>query len=182
MADLGTLLLRHARDAIAVAFGHPEHHFEDLPELHAPGATFVTLTQDGQLRGCIGSLQAHRSLVDDVRHNACAAAFDDPRFPPLGEDELARTRMEISLLTAPEPFPVQDEADARARLRPGIDGVIFIARGRRATFLPQVWEQLPDPRDFLGHLKMKGGLSPDYWGPDVRLETYQVRKWKEAES
>lgn len=180
MAELGTVLLQHARDAIAAAFGQPPHSFEDLPELHAPGATFVTLTQDGQLRGCIGSLQAHRPLLDDVRGNACAAAFDDPRFPSLREGELGRIRVEVSLLTAPEPFPVRDEADARARLRPGIDGVIFTARGRRATFLPQVWEQLPDARDFLGHLRMKAGLSPDYWGSDVRLETYQVRKWKEA--
>lgn len=182
MADLGALLLCHARDAIGAALGHPKHTFEDLPELHAAGSTFVTLTQNGQLRGCIGSLEAHRPLVDDVRRNACSAAFDDPRFPPLGEEELSRTRVEVSLLTEPEAFPVRDEVDARLRLRPGIDGLIFAARGRRATFLPQVWEQLPDPKDFLGHLKMKAGLPADYWGDDVRLETYQVRKWKEGQT
>ncbi len=179
MADLGATLLRLARNAIAARFGAARAAVDDMPELRRPGATFVTLTQGGELRGCIGSLEAHQPLIDDVQDNACSAAFRDPRFAPLREDELARTRVEVSLLTAPQSFPVEDEADARARLRPGVDGVIFSARGRRATFLPQVWEQLPDPGQFLARLRQKAGLPADYWGPDVRLETYQVRKWKE---
>lgn len=180
MADLGTTLLKLARNAIAARFGETGVATDDLPELHQPGATFVTLTQDGNLRGCIGSLEAYRPLIDDVQDNACNAAFRDPRFSPLRARELSVTRVEVSLLTAPQAFPVQDEADALARLRPDVDGVIFSARGRRSTFLPQVWEQLPNPAEFLAHLRMKAGLPADYWGPDVRLETYQVRKWKEA--
>lgn len=179
MADLGRTLLALARNAIAEHFGGTAVFSEDLPELHGPGATFVTLTQDGNLRGCIGSLEAYRPLIDDVQDNACNAAFRDPRFPPLRERELPLTRVEVSLLTAPQSLPARDEADALARLRPGVDGLIFSARGRRSTFLPQVWEQLPDPAEFFAHLRMKAGLPADYWGPDVRLETYQVQKWKE---
>lgn len=180
MADLGITLLILARNAIAARFGVAAVPADDLPELHAPGATFVTLTQDGDLRGCIGSLEAYRPLIDDVRDNACNAAFRDPRFSPLRERELPLTRVEVSLLSVPQPFPVRDEADALARLRPAVDGLIFSARGRRATFLPQVWEQLPNPAEFLAHLRRKAGLPADYWGSDVRLETYQVQKWKEA--
>ena len=181
MADLGTVLLTLARNAIAARLGAPTTPADDLPALHEPGATFVTLTQEGDLRGCIGSLAAHRPLLDDVQDNACNAAFHDPRFAPLQVRELPRTRVEVSLLTPPQAFPVRDEADALARLRPGIDGLIFSARGRRATFLPQVWEQLPEPAEFLAHLRMKAGLPADYWGLDVRLETYQVQKWKEKQ-
>ena len=182
MAELGATLLQLARNAIAARFGEAVVATADLPELHAPGATFVTLTEKGELRGCIGSLEAFRPLLDDVRDNACNAAFRDPRFAPLKARELPLTRVEVSLLTVAQPFPVSDEADALARLRPGIDGVIFSARGRRSTFLPQVWEQLPRPAEFLAHLRLKAGLAATYWGPDVRLETYQVRKWQEPTS
>lgn len=181
MADLGSTLLKLARNAIASRFDAAAEPPEDLPELHRPGATFVTLTQAGELRGCIGSLEAHRPLGDDVQDNACSAAFRDPRFPPLTARELPITRVEVSLLTPPQPLPVADEKDALSRLRPNIDGLIFSARGRRATFLPQVWEQLPKAADFLAHLRRKAGLPADYWGPDVRLETYQVQKWKEEQ-
>ncbi|HOI52892.1 MAG TPA: AmmeMemoRadiSam system protein A, partial [Azonexus sp.] len=112
MDELGNALLRHARAAIAEALGEPAPAAPDLAALHEPGATFVTLTQGGELRGCIGSLEAHRPLLDDVCANARAAALRDPRFPPLVASELARTRVEVSLLTPAEPLPVASEADA----------------------------------------------------------------------
>lgn len=181
MPDLGHRLLTLARNAIAGRFGLSASPVDDCPELHAPGATFVTLTQRGQLRGCIGSLEAWRPLGQDVRENALAAAFRDPRFSPLSVDELPITRVEVSLLTPPVPMSFTDEADALAQLHPGVDGVIFSAGGRRSTFLPQVWEQLPTPALFMAHLKQKAGLPGDYWGPGVQLERYTVKKWKEEQ-
>lgn len=183
MPDLGPTLLTLARNAIAAHFGQSQAPVAvDGPELAKMGATFVTLTQQGQLRGCIGSLEAWRPLAQDVQENACAAAFRDPRFEPLRADELPQTHVEVSLLTPPEPMQFSSEADALAQLRPNIDGVIFSASGRRSTFLPQVWEQLPETREFMARLKQKAGLSASYWGPDVRLERYTVHKWKEATS
>lgn len=147
--------------------------------LREPGASFVTLTQAGELRGCIGSLQAWRPLADDVRENAVAAAFHDPRFAPLTAAELPQTRVEVSLLGPSEPIRFRDEADALAQLRPGIDGVILDCAGRRATFLPQVWEQLPAAADFLAHLKRKAGLPANWWSDELRLARYAVDKWRE---
>ena len=181
MPELGATLLILARNAIAARLGQPQTAADDSPELHKHGATFVTLTQHGDLRGCIGSLEAWRPLAQDVHENALAAAFRDPRFEPLTADELPVTRVEVSLLTAAEPLAFASEADALAQLRPEIDGVIFTAGHRRSTFLPQVWEQLPDPASFMAHLKQKAGLSANYWGQDVRLERYGVKKWKEAQ-
>jgi len=180
MPDLGPSLLIQARNAIAGHFGRPAMPAVDHPELHENGATFVTLTQLGRLRGCIGSLEAWRPLASDVRENALAAAFRDPRFAPLTADELDRTRVEVSLLTPAEAISFASEADALAQLRPGIDGVILTAGAHRATFLPQVWEQLPEPTLFMAHLKEKAGLPASYWGNDVRLERYGIKKWKEA--
>ena len=180
MSDLGTTLLTLARNAIVTQFGQPGAPVAvDRPELHENGATFVTLTQRGQLRGCIGSLEAWRPLLADVQENARNAAFRDPRFEPLRAAELPVTRVEVSLLTLPEPLSFADETNALAQLRPEIDGVIFSAGRHRSTFLPQVWEQLPEPTEFLARLKQKAGLSANYWGPDVRLERYTVKKWKE---
>lgn len=178
MSELGEILLRLARDAIGEHFGETPASVPDLPELREAGATFVTLTRDGRLRGCIGSLEAHRPLADDVRGNARAAAFRDPRFPPLSAAEWPGTKVEVSLLTVPEAMTFRDQADALAQLRPGIDGIVLSAGHRRATFLPQVWEQLPEAAAFLAQLKAKAGLPADYWGPDIRLERYAVRKWK----
>jgi AmmeMemoRadiSam system protein A len=180
MPDLGTTLLTLARNAIAEHFGLPHSPAPEAPELHETGAAFVTLTQHGKLRGCIGSLEAWRPLARDVQENALAAAFRDPRFHPLSVDELPYTRVEVSLLTPVEPISFSSEADALAQLRPNVDGVIFTAGQRRSTFLPQVWEQLPEPAVFMAHLKQKAGLPAGYWGPDVCLERYAVRKWKEA--
>jgi hypothetical protein len=178
--DLGPALLLRARNAIAAELGQPVRSEPDHPALTSAGATFVTLTQAGDLRGCIGSLEAHRPLERDVRANAVAAAFRDPRFPPLTLAELPRTRVEVSLLTPPQAMNFSDEADALRQLRPNIDGVILIAGHRRSTFLPQVWEQLPEPRMFMAHLKQKAGLPADWWSTEVKLQRYEVRKWKEA--
>ena len=179
MPELGTALLRLARNAIAGHFGLPTTSVPDLPALHQPAATFVTLSQHGNLRGCIGSLEAWRPLLRDVQENAIAAAFRDPRFTPLRREELAITRVEVSLLTPPVAISFTSEADALAQLRPDVDGLIFSTGTRRSTFLPQVWEQLPEPADFLAHLKQKAGLPATYWGSDVRLERYTVEKWQE---
>lgn len=178
--DQGQILLPIARNAIAQQFGQATEVSTDAHWLQKPGATFVTLTQSGELRGCIGSLQAHRSLLEDVQANAMAAAFQDPRFRPLQLTELHRTRVEVSLLSPSEAIVFETEQDALAQLRPNIDGVIFEYGYYRSTFLPQVWEQLPDPQTFMAHLKHKAGLSPDFWAAKVRLARYTVSKWKEA--
>jgi AmmeMemoRadiSam system protein A len=177
--ELGRILLRLARAAIAQRFGQTADEGPQHEALEQPGATFVTLTRDGELRGCIGTLEAHRPLGVDVRENAIAAAFRDPRFPPLTAGELHHTRVEVSLLTAPQTLTFSGEADALAQLRPSVDGVILMHNCHRATFLPQVWESLPEPRQFLAHLKRKAGLPPDFWDEAVTLARYEVTKWKE---
>ena len=149
--------------------------------LRTPGACFVTLTQDGTLRGCIGTVDAWRPLGLDVRANAVAAAVHDRRFPPLRPEELDRTRIEVSVLSPPEPIDCSDEADALATLRPGVDGVVLACGRRRATFLPQVWQRLPDPATFLTALRRKAGLPPDFWSDDVKLSRYTVTAWEEDE-
>ncbi|MCX7175286.1 MAG: AmmeMemoRadiSam system protein A, partial [Proteobacteria bacterium] len=150
-----------------------------LPELTRPGAVFVTLTEHGELRGCIGSLEAWRPLRDDVVANARAAAFNDPRFPPLRAEELSKIRVEVSLLSPSQPMSFSSEVDAIGQLRPNIDGVILEWGGHRGTFLPQVWESLTEPRQFMNQLKRKAGLPPDFWHEDIKLSRYQVEKWKE---
>ena len=180
--DLGSALLHTARAALAMAFDRARaatagHH----AALEAHGATFVTLTQYGELRGCIGTLEAHRPLREDVEENALAAAFRDPRFAPLAAAEFEITRVEVSLLSAPAPLPIAGEDDLLQRLRPGVDGVVLAWRGRRATFLPQVWESLAEPRDFIAALKRKAGLGPGFWADDLRFSRYTVDKFKEPE-
>ena len=179
--NAGAILLPIARAAIGAALGRPGAAAEDAPWLQQPGASFVTLTQRGQLRGCIGTLEARRSLLADVKANAVAAALHDPRFAALTLGELERTDIEVSLLSAPEPLPFDSEAQALAQLRPGIDGVVFEFQGHRSTFLPQVWEQLPDAKAFMAQLKCKAGLTPGFWHPAVRLSRYTVDKWKESD-
>lgn len=129
------------------------------PDLREQQATFVTLKLGGRLRGCIGTLEAFRPLVVDLAENAFAAAFEDPRFPPLTSKEYGDIEIHLSLLSKPEPLPFKDEDDLLARLRPGVDGLIIADSFRRATFLPSVWEDLPDAADFLRHLKRKAGLA-----------------------
>ncbi len=178
-AEFGPILLPIARAAIAGALSVPQTADESAPWLAQHGACFVTLTQGGELRGCIGTLEAHRPLLADVKSNAVAAALRDPRFLPLEADELGRTRVEVSLLSAPEAMAFSDEADALAQLRPEVDGVIFQYGPYRSTFLPQVWEQLPAPRDFLARLKQKAGLPAHFWAEGIKLSRYTVEKWKE---
>ena len=181
-ATEGELLISLARAAISCEFGVHFSLRDDTPFLQRPGATFVTLKHGGKLRGCIGSLGAHRSLVEDVRANARAAAFQDPRFKPLNFEELASTSVEVSLLSALEPMTFRDEPDALAQLRPGIDGLVLEWGSHRGTFLPQVWENLPEPRQFLRELKRKAGLAPDFWDAALRLSRYTVAKWAEPET
>jgi AmmeMemoRadiSam system protein A len=148
----------------------------DLPdELLAERATFVTLTTPvGGLRGCRGVMQACRALAHDVWMNAYASAFDDPRFVPLTQEEFAELWVEISVLTPPEPLIVADEAELRRVLVPERDGVLLTWRGRRATFLPKVWEMLPDAAEFIAQLKMKAGLPWDFWAQDIEIELYRT--------
>lgn len=181
MDQQGRVLLGIARGAIAEKFGAARLPLPQHDWLHLPGATFVTLMLNSDLRGCIGSLQAHRELADDVRQNALAAAFHDPRFAPLSKDEFPMVEVEVSLLSDTHPLSFTDEEDALAQLRPGIDGVVFEFGGYRSTFLPQVWEQLPQPRDFLDRLKRKAGLPGNFWSDKVRLSRYGVNKWRESE-
>ncbi len=150
---------------------------DDVPEaLVRPGASFVTLQLDGALRGCIGSFEAYRPLASDVSHNAHAAAFRDPRFAPLSPAELTGLEVHLSLLGPPVPLAVSSEEDLLAALRPGVDGLILEDGGRRGLFLPQVWEQLPVPVDFVTHLKRKAGLPADYWSPTMRCWRFVVEE------
>ena len=176
----GDVLLSIARAAIERELGVSATTADESASwLAEPGACFVTLMQQGQLRGCIGSLQAHRSLLADVKSNALSAAFRDRRFVPLTRDELDITEIEVSLLSAVQPMFVRDEADALAQLRPHVDGVIFEYGHRRSTFLPQVWEQLPQPSEFLNALKCKAGFAADFWVEGVKLSRYTVTKFCE---
>ncbi len=179
--ELGNTLLNLARAAIGERLGQPSPADSTHDLLHQPGATFVTLMLQGQLRGCIGTLEAHRTLALDVRENALAAAFRDPRFQPLVLEEFAFTSVEVSLLTPPSPMDFRDEADFMAQLRPGEDGIVFQYGRHRSTFLPQVWESLPDPQQFMQQLKRKAGLPPNFWAEEVTISRYTVSKWKEAE-
>ncbi|HSN72120.1 MAG TPA: AmmeMemoRadiSam system protein A [Steroidobacteraceae bacterium] len=135
-------------------------------------STFVTLKIETRLRGCCGTLEAQRGLAAEVWHNAWAAAFDDPRFEPLCRDEWNEVELTISVLSPLEPLMAASEAELLAALRPGIDGLLIEAGPARATFLPAVWEQLPDPEGFLGQLKRKAGLPPDFWSPAIRVHRY----------
>ena len=178
-AQTGQILLPIARAAIARELGHEHVAAEDAQWLREHGACFVTLKQGVRLRGCIGTLKAHRPLLEDVKANARAAAFRDPRFPPLARGELESTLVEISLLSMLAPLACDDEQHALAQLRPGIDGVVFQYSHHQRTFLPQVWEDIPNAVEFLATLKQKAGLPPDFWDPEVKLERYTVSKWKE---
>lgn len=144
------------------------------PSLQQISATFVTLTIQQQLRGCIGTLEAYRPLVNDVVENAYAAAFRDPRFSPVDNTELNLLQYHISLLQPSVEMQFDSEEDLRQQIQPGIDGLIFISGGRRATFLPSVWEQLPEPSEFINHLKVKAGFDKNYWSPDVKVSRYHV--------
>jgi AmmeMemoRadiSam system protein A len=172
--DRGDVLLKIARAAISEVLKLPMTAEETAPWLMDLGACFVTLTKNGDLRGCIGSLQAHRSLLNDVKSNAVAAALYDPRFSPLTRDELHSTDIEISLLSPTQSLEFISESNALSQLRPGVDGVIFEFSRHQSTFLPQVWAQLPQPHQFMAHLKLKSGLPADFWDEGVKLSRYTV--------
>ncbi len=176
----GPVLLGLARTAIA-SRGVVASASDAPAWLGEPGASFVTLTQDGRLRGCIGSVHPSRRLGDDVIRNACSAAFHDPRFPPLPAQELPGVRIEVSLLSATEPIPAASRDELLASLRPGVDGLILSWHGHRGTFLPQVWEQLPDPHDFVEHLLHKAGLPVVFWSEDVVAHRFTVTAWHEPD-
>jgi hypothetical protein len=151
---------------------------EDFPPaLGEVGASFVTLKINEQLRGCIGTLEAFRPLIEDVANNAYAAAFGDPRFPPLTEAEYPKLQYHISVLAPPEPLPCTSEDELLAALRPGVDGLVIEDQGHRATFLPSVWESLPTPTLFLQHLKTKAGLSNTHWSDTFSCQRYTVEEF-----
>lgn len=183
--EQGKILLQIARAAIShalhVPFSAAVAVDKDAVWLSQPRATFVTLTFRGQLRGCVGSLLACESLIEDVSSNAISAALRDVRFPPLSEDELDDLCVEISLLSELQTLNFANEQDAIRKLRPSIDGIIFEYGCYRSTFLPQVWENLPQPQLFLRELKAKAGLSEDFWAENVKLSRYTVNKWCEAD-
>ena len=177
-------LLKIARQALELKLRgeklSPLNTESQTPLLQADGATFVTLTIDGQLRGCIGTLEAYRPLVEDVREHALAAALNDYRFPKVQFDELDAIEIEISRLSAPTPLDYADADDLLTKLRPGVDGVVLADGSRRATFLPQVWEQLPNADEFLNHLCSKMGASADLWRrKKMDVLIYQVEEFSE---
>lgn len=175
------VLLNTARDSIEHGLKQGQPLFPDPRDyshtLQEPGASFVTLTLQGQLRGCIGSLEAHRPLVIDVAENAYAAAFRDPRFPQLSDTEFPDLEYHISILKPAEPMQFDSEDDLIKQLRPGVDGLILEDNSRRGTFLPQVWDSLPEPQQFLRHLKQKAGLPMDYWSDTVKVSRYTVEEF-----
>lgn len=170
------ILLDTARASIQYGLSHHSQmpiQLTDYPaQLQQIRGCFVTLHLLGRLRGCIGTLQARQALIQDVAYNAFNAAFNDPRFHPLSAAEFASITLDISILSTAQPMHFSSEQDLLRQLRPGIDGLILTEQGHRGTFLPSVWEQLPDPEIFLAHLKNKAGLPTNYWSDTVRVENY----------
>jgi len=179
--EQGHELIRIARSSIREAFGFAPSPRSAASWLREPGATFVTLRQGEDLRGCIGSLEPRRPLGDDVAANARAAAFADPRFAPLPRHELDVTSIEVSLLSPSEPLPFATVDELFAKVVPGTDGIVIEAGACRATFLPQVWDALPAPRDFFGELVRKAGLPASHPIERCRVLRYRVTKWAERD-
>lgn len=178
----GKTLLSLARGSIAGALGwEARMPSVDEPWLNETRATFVTLKLGGQLRGCVGALEAHRLLAADVVANARAAAFQDARFKPLTREEFERVDIEVSLLSTPTRPLFEDHGHLIAQLLPGVDGLILDCNGRRGTFLPQVWEALPDPEQFVANLKQKAGIPVTERTTRRNIRRYTVLKWREAE-
>lgn len=150
---------------------------EYSPALQSRAASFVTLRDGEALRGCMGNLSAETSLVEDVAKNANNAAFHDPRFDPVRPEEVERLNLKLSVLSKPEPFPVDSEADLLSRLQPGADGIILKESGRRATFLPSVWEMVSTPAEFIAQLKRKAGLPEDYWSDTIEIQRYHADEY-----
>lgn len=183
-AEDRSVLLKIARQAIQSQLNReetPEIELENYSSsLQKPGASFVTLTKQGLLRGCVGSIEATQALVIDVRDRAVRAAFHDYRFPNITQSELSAVRIEISRLTPPRPLTYDSPDELPRLLRPGIDGVILSFQSRRATFLPQVWIQLTTPEVFLGRLCIKMGLEDSFWKTSkMQVKIYQAEKFQE---
>lgn len=145
------------------------------PELAEAGASFVTLNKNGELRGCIGSIIARRSLLDDIINNAQHAAFSDPRFPPLQKDELSTLELEVSVLTHPSILHYENFDDLQKKIKPHVHGLILRHGMHRGTFLPQVWEQIPEPKEFLERLSYKAGATPAIFAQNPEISTYEVK-------
>jgi len=179
----GAALLRLARGSIEHGLRRGEPlpiNVDQLqPALAEHAATFTTLRLDGELRGCCGMLEALHPLATDVTYSAFKAAFRDSRFNPLAEHEFDAIRLEVSVLTPLTPMAVADEADLLGQLSPGIDGLVIVDEGRRATFLPKVWESLPEPIQFLRQLKRKCGLDADYWSEHLEFHRYRTTSYGE---
>ncbi len=180
----GTVLLGLARGSIEHGLEHGAPlpvRIDDYPlELAQPAATFTTVRDDGELRGCCGTLEAVHPLAADVAHTAFRAAFRDSRFAPVGRHEVDRVRLEVSVLSPLETMRVESEADLLRQLRPGTDGLVIAEGARRATFLPKVWESLPEPQQFLAQLKVKCGLPADYWSAQLEFLRYGTTTYAEA--
>ena len=176
-------LLRIARESIRYELQHRHAMRVDVSVydelLQQQGSSFVTLNKNGALRGCIGTLQPYQALVSDVVEHARAAAFSDPRFPPLEFDEFADIVISVSVLGKPDAISFSDEEDLIAQLRPAKDGLILEVGANRGTFLPSVWESLPQPRQFLQQLKRKAGLAPDYWSSSLKISRYTSQSFSE---
>lgn len=179
----GSEILRLARGSIEYGLFHSKPlpvDCDELPRVLAePAATFTTVRFENQLRGCCGTLEAVRPLAEDVSHSAFRAAFRDVRFEPVGKHELEAISLEVSVLSPLESIHISDEVDLLTRLTPGIDGLVIIADGRRATFLPKVWEMLPDPQQFLVALKAKCGLAADYWSERLEFQRYRTTSYSD---
>jgi AmmeMemoRadiSam system protein A len=178
-AARGETLLALARSSLEEALKGEPASPPDAEWLEQPGACFVTLKQEGRLRGCIGSIHVHRTLAEDVGENARAAALRDPRFPTLTAEELDRVSIEVSLLSPLEALDFSSEEELLAQIRPAIDGLVLESQQYRGTFLPAVWESLPQPADFLRQLKRKAGLDGDFWSPEVKVWRFTVDHWSE---
>ena len=174
----GEVLIAIARQGIADEHGYAPRTPRSEPWLAEAAATFVTLRLEGELRGCIGSLEPLRPLAEDVYANARGAAYRDSRFAPVAAHERDALDVEVSLLSTPQALAIESEAEALAQLRPGVDGVIVHYENCRATFLPQVWEGLPDPLDFLCELRLKARLPARFWHPRLRISRYTVEKFR----
>ncbi len=175
-------LLGLARTSIESGLGRkrptPAPELKELPAiLSSPGASFVTLTREGRLRGCRGTLEPRLALAHDVWRNAWASAFDDPRFEPLAQEELPDLAVAISLLSPLEPLAVVTEQELLASIEPGRHGLVIACGERRATFLPQVWSSLPLPAEFVGELKAKAGLPRESWSPAIEAWRYTVQSF-----
>ena len=175
------ILLGIARASIKSGLEHGcpvQVEVDNYPEhLRTDQATFVTLKINNELKGCIGTLQANQPLVKDVAEHAYAAAFRDPRFNPVTEDEFEKLQYHISILSEPETVEFESESDLLTKIRPGIDGLIISDGFHKGTFLPSVWESLPTPDSFLRNLKQKAGLPANYWSDSIKIQRYTVEEF-----